>query len=132
MKPDQKLPAAERLKQKKLFDLLFDSGKSFRAFPFKLIYRETDFNAEHPVRIAVIVPKRWMKAAHDRNRQKRLMREAYRLHKEEIVRLCRNEKKGLALVFLAQCKAPFSYSETEGKIILLLQRLRGAYAQVAD
>ena len=127
MKPDQKLPAAERLKQKKLFDLLFDNGRSFKAFPVKIIYRETEYDELHPVRIAVIVPKRWMKAAHDRNRQKRLMREAYRLNKTALVSLCRTKKKGLALVFLAQCKAPLSYSETEGKIILLLQRLRGVY-----
>jgi ribonuclease P protein component len=130
VKTDQKLPAAERLKQKKLFDLLFESGKSFRSHPLKMVYREIVFNEEHPVRIAVIVPKRWMKAAHDRNRQKRLLREAYRLNKSGVTEICRKQQKGLAIVFMAQCKTPLSYSETEGKIILLLQRLRGVYAPV--
>ena len=129
MKPDQKLPAEERIKQKKLFDLIFDKGQSFRAHPLKLVYKETDFNEDHPVKIAVIVPKRWMKHAHDRNRQKRLLREAYRLNKHIISDPSRQQKKGLALIFLAQCKSPLSYSETEGKIILLLQRLRAVYAK---
>ena len=129
MKPDQKLPAEERIKQKKLFDLIFDQGKSFRVHPIKLVYKETDYREDHPVKIAVIVPKRWMKHAHDRNRQKRLMREAYRLNKSIVADTGRNKKKGLALIFLAQCKSPLSYSETEGKIILLLQRLRAVYAQ---
>lgn len=127
--PDQKLPAAERLKHKKLFDLLFEKGKSFKAFPIKAVYREIDFEEEHPVRIGVVVPKRWMKPAHDRNRQKRLVREAYRLNKTGLISSCREKKKGLAVVFLVQCKTPLSYSETEGKIILLLQRLSGVHAQ---
>lgn len=129
MKTDQKLPAEERIKQKKLFDLIFDQGRSFRAHPIKLVYQETVFNAEHPVKIAVIVPKRWMKHAHDRNRQKRLMREAYRLNKTILSENIQYQKKGLALIFLAQCNTPLSYSETEGKIILLLQRLRAVYAK---
>jgi ribonuclease P protein component len=126
-KPDQKLPAAERIKQKKLFDLLFDQGKNLRLPPFRLIYREIPWDEKHPVRIAVIVPRRWMKHAVDRNRQKRLMRESYRLNKTGLVNLCSEQKKGLAIVFMIQCKTPLTYKETEDKIILLLQRLAGVY-----
>lgn len=128
--PNYSLPATERIKQKKLFDLLFQDGKSFKAHPLKLVYREIKWDEKHPVRIAVVVPKRWMKHAHDRNRQKRLLREVYRLNKSEIINLCLIQKKGLALIFMAQCNTPLSHSETEGKIILLLQRLTGVYAKM--
>ena len=71
----------ERLKSTKVIELLFKEGKSINAYPLKLIYIETPFNDNIHIKTSVSVSKRLFKKAVDRNRLKRLMREAYRLNK---------------------------------------------------
>ena len=73
----------ERLKSRKQIDLLFKDGKSFTINPLKTIYRFIPAD-EGIIQVGVSVSKRNFKKAVDRNRIKRLMREAYRLQKVEI------------------------------------------------
>ena len=71
----------ERLKSKVLFEKLFNEGASITVFPIKLHYLKTDAFSEVPIKVAVSAPKRRFRKAGDRNRLKRLLREAYRLNK---------------------------------------------------
>ena len=71
----------EKLKSKILIEKLFDEGKSVTAFPLRLIFIETEFDDPIMVKFGVSVGKRNFKNAVDRNRIKRLIREAYRLNK---------------------------------------------------
>ena len=71
----------ERLKSKKQIDLLFTEGKSFSVFPLRLFFNKTHFADGAEIKAAVSVSKRNFKSAVDRNRIKRLLREAYRLNK---------------------------------------------------
>lgn len=126
------LPPEERIKHQKMFDLLFSGSQSLKVWPVRLLYREIPFDPLHPCRIGISVPKRWLKFAHDRNRQKRLAREAYRLNKETVNEHCRRREKGLAMVFIFQTVKPLSFAETQEKIILLLQRLTGGNEKDAE
>ncbi|WP_242134137.1 ribonuclease P protein component [Aestuariivivens marinum] len=74
-------PKREKLKSKKLIEQLFSEGKSVTAFPLRLIYLKTPLNYDVKAQTGVSVSKRHFKRAVDRNRIKRLMREAYRLNK---------------------------------------------------
>lgn len=76
----------EKLTKKEHFDALFAGGKGVKAFPFSLRYIEIEEGSRGNVQrqVAVIVPKRGLKLAVDRNRVKRQMRELYRLHKDKI------------------------------------------------
>lgn len=74
---------AEKLKSKKLITQLFENGKTVIAYPFKLVYLETVFEDGTLLKTGVSVSKRNFKRAVDRNRIKRLMREAYRLNKAQ-------------------------------------------------
>lgn len=71
----------EKLKSKKLIDQLFSEGQSVSAFPLRLVYLQTAFDDDVIVKTGVSVSKRNFKMAVDRNRVKRLLREAYRLNK---------------------------------------------------
>lgn len=68
----------EKLKSKKEIELLFKEGSSIRQFPIRLVYRRTTFQEAVPFKASVSVSKRNFKKATDRNKIKRLLREAYR------------------------------------------------------
>lgn len=72
----------ERLCSKKLLEQLFSNGSSFLVYPFKINFLLNDAVSVPQVQVLVIVSKRRFKRAVDRNRIKRLIKEAYRLNKE--------------------------------------------------
>lgn len=83
---DQRLTRAEKLKSKREIDLLFSKGKWLSSENLKLIILDAKkFPPEYEVpaapKIGFSVPKKNFKRAVDRNRGKRLLREAYRHHK---------------------------------------------------
>jgi ribonuclease P protein component len=71
----------EKLKSQKLIEQLFSEGKSVSAFPLRMVYLKTDFDDDVQFKTGVSTSKRNFKKAVDRNHIKRLLREAYRLHK---------------------------------------------------
>jgi ribonuclease P protein component len=76
----------EKLTSRTLFDGLFAEGTSLKAFPFSLKYMEAPVPEGVDRQVAIVVPKRGLKRAVDRNRTKRQIRELYRLHKHKINR----------------------------------------------
>ena len=71
----------ERLKSRKLIGRLFEEGTSIKNFPYRLVYIVTEKSS---IQSSFSVPKRNFKKAVDRNRIKRLIKEAYRLEKENV------------------------------------------------
>ncbi len=109
----QGLSSNERIKSKKDFDDLYTSGKVLFSKDQKLkaIYIISDNTAE--VKIAAVVSKKSGNAVW-RNRVKRLIKEAYRLNKEEIIKASQNAGKNLKIIFSA-----FALSEKKNKKIEL-------------
>lgn len=76
----------ERLCSKRKIDSLFHSGSSFIVYPFRVVYFANSPQENlYPVQVILSVSKRRFKHAHDRNRIKRLIREVYRLQKNELL-----------------------------------------------
>jgi len=71
----------EKLKSKILIEKLFSEGKSISSFPLRIVFLETEFDESVIAKCGVSVGKRNFKNAVDRNRVKRIIREAYRLNK---------------------------------------------------
>jgi ribonuclease P protein component len=74
---------------------LFANGKGFIVYPLRMVYSYSNQPEIAPVRILISVPKKKLKRAVDRNRIKRLIREAYRLNKQLLT--AKASEKGLFL-----------------------------------
>ena len=71
----------DKLKSKKLIDTLFNEGKTITVYPLRLVYLKTTFKDNSALKTGITVGKKLHKTAVNRNRIKRLLREAYRLNK---------------------------------------------------
>lgn len=92
----------ERLCSTKSIDLLFSEGQSFIAYPLRVVYRvETETDAsKQSASLLISVPKKKFKRAVKRNRVKRLVREAYRLNKVQMIELLNQRGIHLDIAFI--------------------------------
>jgi ribonuclease P protein component len=116
----QTFSKSERLCSKVLIERLFEKGKSFNSFPFKVTWMEIA-ESTAPVKIVISVPKRIFKKAVDRNRLKRQIREVYRKEKQKTYEMLGEKKILLLIIYTAKTKLEFK--ELEMKIIETMQRL---------
>lgn len=105
------LKKSERLTSQLVIEKLFAGGNaSMAAFPLRIVYMKMDKERkngndenlqEKPlVSILVSVPKKRFRHAVDRNRMKRLVREAYRLNKHILWKALEGKDERLALAFV--------------------------------
>ena len=114
----------ERLRGRKNFAELFDKGKVFTLSPFRITWMiVTGKDHKFPLQAAFVVPKRNFKKASDRNRIRRRMKEAYRLHKNELKEIMGASGKQLVFTCVYSGREESLYPEIENKIIVTLQRL---------
>jgi ribonuclease P protein component len=113
----------EKICNQNQIDDLFKDGKSLRSGIFKLIFVETVLSGKLPVQVLIAVPKKNLRHAVDRNRMKRLIREAYRLSKHKILDEVVKTRKHLDIAFVFLGKNCVSQSETLAAINVLLDRL---------
>jgi len=109
----------EKLKSRKVIDLLFSEGKSVSKYPLRLVYVESDNDDNIPLKIGVSVSKKHFKHAVDRNYYKRVLRECYRLNKSHLLN---NIEKKYAAMFFYQTRDRLSYAEINEKTIQLFEK----------
>jgi ribonuclease P protein component len=115
-------PKEEHLCRKKLIDELFGRGSSFGLYPLRLVWLPAAAPTTEPPQVLVSVSKRSFKRAVDRNRLKRLMREAYRLNKYRLLEAPGGHSVALlAIIYSGKEKKPFAL--VEKKLISGLERL---------
>lgn len=117
---NNKYPSKEKLKAKKHIDYLFDKGKWLVCGNIRIIEVKPN---EESTKVGVSVSKRYFKRAVDRNRVKRLLREAYRLNKA----LYREAfgTNSYAMLFWTSSKLPSGFLEVEQNFIRLCEAKRG-------
>lgn len=113
----------EKLKSQKIIDQLFKEGKSVSINGFTLVYLIQPLQTFYPAQASFSVPKRFFKHAVDRNRVKRLMREAYRLNKLPFYEKLAERKQQIALMFIYKGKELPDNVATTKAIISCLNRL---------
>lgn len=80
-KLNNKFPKSERVYSRKEIEYLFAKGDKEWSFPFAAHYIFEDRKTPQ-IKIGISVPKRKIKKAVDRNRAKRVIKEAFRLQKQ--------------------------------------------------
>ena len=113
----------ERLCSKKAIDDLFINGKGKTQFPFKLLYKVSEFESPFPVRAMFVVPKKKHKRANKRNIIKRRMREVYRLNKQPLYDVLKIHK--IDVMFICLTSDELTYAEIEKPMQSLMNFLHG-------
>lgn len=123
MQPTQRffLRKEHKLKSRKAIEQLFVTGKSFTNFPFRICWL---FVADEAgIKVGFTVSSRNFKNATDRNRIKRLMREAYRLQKNDLQENVLLQGKGMHLFFIFTGKEVPTYEFVFEKMTSVLKKL---------
>ncbi|OFX77500.1 MAG: hypothetical protein A2X12_10680 [Bacteroidetes bacterium GWE2_29_8] len=118
---NNKFTKKEKLCSKVKIKKLLEKGTALWQYPFNLLYNEARLDT--PAQMLIIVPKRNIKKATQRNRIKRLVREVYRLNKDFFYQFCIDKNKQFELSLLYVAKKELSFIEIEKSIIPLLQKI---------
>jgi len=119
-------PKNQKLCNDKSIERLFENGKYLTENPFRIIYNSYNNNEDVFVKVLIVVPKKRVRLASDRNLIKRRVKEAYRLQKSELEKYLKSKNHQLNLAIIYQKYEILDYKLIEEKIKLLLNRLKEA------
>jgi ribonuclease P protein component len=117
------LKKVERLKRRKVIEKLFSEGRAVTSFPIRVQYKIDDPLLTVSLQAGFSVSSRNFKKAVDRNRIKRLMREAYRLQKAPLEQALQTKQQKLALFLIYTGKELPNYALVREKVEVVLKKL---------
>jgi ribonuclease P protein component len=122
----------ERLKSRKRIEQLFSEGKNLSVTSYRIFYLVNKI-PDHPqtipmtiatnIKIGVGVSGKNFKKAVDRNRIKRLTKEAYRLQKKDLQEILKQKKQQLNIFLVYTGKELPDFNTTKEKVNVILNRL---------
>ncbi|MFN4081443.1 MAG: ribonuclease P protein component [Saprospiraceae bacterium] len=114
----------ERLKSRKLIARLFErAGRAYLAYPIRVAWSPSEPTPNaFPAQAAFSVSKRAFRKATQRNRIKRLMREAWRIHKHTLYERLAGQPCSAALMLIYVAKEELSWNEIEAGVKKLIQK----------
>ena len=124
-------PKEEHLCRKKLIEELFSKqGSSFGVYPLRIVWIKSEMPTTASPQVLISVSKRTFKRAVDRNRLKRLIREAYRLNKYRLTEQPEGHPIALlGIIFTGKEKSPLVLLEK--KLISAFHRLLNIPAEAS-
>ena len=119
----QTFPKNERLCGKTTIDNLFEKGSSIKYYIFRLVWNTEELDSNTIAQTLMVVPKKYIKNAANRNVLKRRIREAFRIYKSGLYTKIKSKKQQLAIAIIYQEQEILPYKVIEDKIKLILSRL---------
>lgn len=123
MKRDNSYSEREKLKSEKLLDAIFAGKKTFAQFPVRVFWDFPVEKLDFALKAGVGCSKKNFKRAVHRNRIKRLLREAWRLHKQPLLDfLQENNLQMTVFLHFSDSKLP-QWADVEAKTVILIEKL---------
>lgn len=123
--PTHIFPKSQRLKSRKKLQQVFAEGKSIRTKDLRLVYL-LEHSDTTDVKCGVGLTTRNFKHAVDRNRIKRLLREAYRLQQHDLKNYAALHPVNLSLFLLYTGRQMPLYPDIYENVGVVLQKLQKA------
>ena len=124
MKHPNSFSKAEHLCGEKRITRVFTQGEAFICYPLRVVFLIDIKSDTEPASVLVGVPKKRFKRANKRNRLKRLMRETYRLNKQEIIGILNEKHLQIHVAFNYIANEEFDFIDMEKKMKIALQKLQ--------
>jgi ribonuclease P protein component len=113
----------ERLKRRKIIEQLFKEGKAIHVAPLRATYKLYRKTLDHPLQAGFSASSRQFKKAVDRNRIKRILREAWRLQKNMLQEQLQAEQKQLAVFIIYTGKEMPVFATVREQMAVILNKL---------
>jgi ribonuclease P protein component len=116
---------AERLSSRSLIQEIYTSKGIAKnsQYPLLFVYKRRPVPGDFPAQVLVSVPKKAFRKSHERQRIKRLIREAWRLHKQMLYAWLDAEDQQMALALVYIAREELSFKEIEHAIIQGIRKI---------
>lgn len=112
----------EKLTGETTVNELFLKGESFIAYPVRIVWSYEKAEVAS-LKVLMSVPKKKLKHAVDRNRVKRLLREAYRHHKQALTSIVLEQELQVKVAFVWIPNELIEYAKVERKVVDALTKM---------
>ena len=115
----------QRLKSRKAIEQLFAEGKRFTVAPIRVTYIYKQLTGDEPgnLQVGVTVSSKNFKRAVDRNRIRRLLREAWRLQKNSLQERLEERQSSLSVFLIYTGEELPMYNLVSEKLQVILKKL---------
>lgn len=122
-KKENSFPKHERICNVEQISSLFEKGSSFICYPVRVVWLVKKNETNISTKVLISVSKKKLKHAVDRNRAKRLIKEAYRLNKALVSNLV-EPGNSLFIAFIWLPEDFVSFAKVNKKVSEALKRIK--------
>lgn len=123
LKRNNKLGRVYSLKSKTTIDSLFTSGKKVSSYPYTVFYKTETSEKQVPFKLVFSAPKRTFRNAYQRNRIKRIMKEAVRINKHTLETYLNSNQLQLSFFLIYSTKEELSFESLQKKTNKLFDKI---------